>query len=255
MSTNLFSLAGRRALVTGSARGIGAAIARTLADYGAAVAVHGRTERQAGERVAAACAQHGQPAVFIEADLAAPDGAAKTFRAAEAALGGVDILVINASYQSRRPWLELTPEEVDLHVAVNYRATLMLLQLAVPAMQQRRWGRIVTVGSVQERKPHPEMLAYSSLKAAQTALGLSLARSLAPSGITVNNLAPGVIDTDRNTAALQNQAYAQRILAGIPAGRIGQPDDCAAAALLFCSEAGAYITGQNLYVDGGFGLP
>jgi NAD(P)-dependent dehydrogenase (short-subunit alcohol dehydrogenase family) len=122
-------------------------------------------------------------------------------------------------------------------------------------MKIRGWGRLLSIGSVQERRPHPEMLPYSSLKHAQTGLVLGLAKPLGPFGITANNLAPGVILTDRNSEALGNPDYAEQVQRAIPAKRFGQPSDCAGAALLLCSEAGAYITGQSLYVDGGLGLP
>jgi NAD(P)-dependent dehydrogenase (short-subunit alcohol dehydrogenase family) len=98
------------------------------------------------------------------------------------------------------------------------------------------------------------MLVYASLKAAQTSMVRNLARQFAPRGVTVNNLAPGVIATDRNTERLAAAAYREQVLARIPAGRIGDPDDCAGAALLLCSEAGRYITGQSLLVDGGMSL-
>ena len=132
----------------------------------------------------------------------------------------------------------------------NCRASLQLLQRYVPAMQARGWGRILTVGSVQEVKPHPEMIAYAASKAAQRMLALALAPQLAPFGVTINNLA-GVIDTDRNAAALADPAYVQRLMGQIPAGFVGQPQDCAGLALLLCSDAGRYITGQSIYVDGG----
>lgn len=141
-----------------------------------------------------------------------------------------------------------------MHYTVNYRASYELLQLFAPAMCERRWGRIVTVGSVQETRPHPRMLPYSSLKHAQTGLALGLAKQLAPSGVTENALAPGVVVTDRNTEALADPDYAEKARSSIPIGRFGESADCVGAALLLCSDAGAYITGQNLYVDGGLGL-
>ena len=118
-------------------------------------------------------------------------------------------------------------------------------------MRKKHWGRIVTVGSVQEAKPHPDMLVYSASKAAQTNMMRSLALQLAKDGITVNNVAPGVIDTDRNASVLSNAAYAAAVTASIPSGFYGRPSDCAGIIRLLCSEEGRYITGQSIYVDGG----
>ena len=249
-----YSLDNRRALVTGSSRGIGAAIATGLARAGADVAIHYVGGKQAATDVAARCAAHGGRAGVVQADLAASDGARMAYEGAIALLGGIDILVLNASYQKKQPWLELSCEEIERHFVVNYRASIELLQLCAPAMIERNWGRILTIGSVQECRPHPEMLAYSSLKHAQTGLVLSLARQLAPHGITINNLAPGVILTDRNADALSNTDYAEKVRAAIPAGFFGEPGDCVGAALLLCSDAGRYVTGQKLFIDGGLGL-
>jgi NAD(P)-dependent dehydrogenase (short-subunit alcohol dehydrogenase family) len=253
MHNSSFSLDGRRALITGSSRGIGAAIARLFAAQGARVVVHGTGSGPVGREVALSCGSNGVPAPLIGADLGTVDGPERLFREAEAALGGLDILVLNASYQKKQPWLELTDEELAPYFAVNYRASLRLTQLAVPGMQARRWGRILMVGSVQEIKPHPQMLAYSSFKHAQTGLVESLSITLAPHGITVNNLAPGVIVTDRNSKALGDKEYAQGIMNRLPVGRFGEPEDCASAALFFCSDAASYVTGQTLFVDGGYG--
>ena len=118
-------------------------------------------------------------------------------------------------------------------------------------MKQQKWGRIVTIGSVQEAKPHPDMLVYSSSKAAQTNMMQSLSLQLAADGITVNNVAPGVIYTDRNMEALADVEYAKKVTDSIPVGFYGEPEDCAGIVSLLCSEKGRYITGQSIYVDGG----
>lgn len=249
-----FDLTGRRALVTGSSRGIGSAIALALAEAGADVAIHGLDDSDQAHAVAALGAALGRRTRVIQSDLAANDGARRAFEDAAAALGGIDILVLNASMQIRSSWREVTREDIDRQVAVNYRSSLELIQLAASEMLDRKWGRIVTLGSVQEAKPHPEMLVYSSLKHAQTGLALGLARQFAPHGVTINNLAPGVVLTDRNAAALTDPAYAERVRSTIPVGHFGECSDCTGAALLLCSDAGRYITGQTLFVDGGLGL-
>jgi NAD(P)-dependent dehydrogenase (short-subunit alcohol dehydrogenase family) len=249
-----FALRGRRALVTGSSKGIGAAIATTFAEAGADVVIHCSQDCAAARDVVAAAAARGVRVAFVPADLSHDDAAATLFSAAVVALGGIDILVLNASVQIPRAWTEITRAELDRQVAVDFRCSFDLLQLAAPPMCERKWGRLLTIGSVQEAKPHPQMLVYSALKRAQTGLMVSLAKQLAPHGVTANNVAPGVIDTDRTRARLTDPAYVRRVIDGIPAGRIGTPDDCAGAVLLLCSEAGSYITGQNLYVDGGMSL-
>lgn len=249
-----FTLTGRRALVTGSSRGIGAAIATALADAGADVVVHYTGNADQAREVSARIADAGRRTGVVQADLALDDGARRAYDGALAALGGIDILVLNASIQTKKAWTDFTRADVDAHYAVNYRSSLELLQLAAPGMIAGRWGRILTLGSVQETRPHREMLVYSSLKHAQTGLVLGLAKQLAPHGVTINNLAPGVIQTDRNTDALSDPDYAREVRAAIPAGFLGESTDCVGAALLLCSDAGRYITGQNLFVDGGLGL-
>jgi NAD(P)-dependent dehydrogenase (short-subunit alcohol dehydrogenase family) len=121
-------------------------------------------------------------------------------------------------------------------------------------MQKKKWGRILTVGSVQQIRPHQQMIVYAASKVAQMSMVRSLAPQFAPFGITVNNLAPGAIATGRNEEVLADKNYKALVESKIPVGYVGEPDDCASAALLLCSNAGSYITGQDIYVDGGMGL-
>jgi NAD(P)-dependent dehydrogenase (short-subunit alcohol dehydrogenase family) len=127
----------------------------------------------------------------------------------------------------------------------------MLIQAVANNMKKNGWGRIVTIGSVQEARPHPDMLVYSASKAAQTNMMQSLSLQLAKDGITVNNVAPGVIYTDRNVEALSDSEYAKKVTDSIPVGFYGEPEDCAGIVSLLCSDEGRYITGQNIFVDGG----
>lgn len=250
----LFDLGGRSALVTGSTRGIGRSIALALAGAGADVAIHGTSNRDQANAVADEVRALGVNATVILKDLSEDDAPRVLLEAVNAAFGKLDILVANASVQVPKPWLEGSREEFDLQMTVNFRCTYELTQLAAPAMREREWGRILTVGSVQEAKPHPDMPVYAATKSAQTSLVRNLAKQLAPFGISVNNLAPGVIGTDRNQERLADEAYKKRVLGWIPANKIGTPEDCAAAALLLCSDAAGYLTGQNIFVDGGMSL-
>ena len=252
--TTDFNLTGRRALVTGSSRGIGAAIAIALAEAGADVVVNYIGSRDAALEVVGKIESLGRRSVALEADLGSPGAPKQLIDATLSALGGLDILVSNVAIQHAENWRDVTREHFDTQVRTNWQSAFELIQHAAPAMIEHGWGRILTIGSVQEANPHPEMVVYSALKAAQTLMVRNLAKQFAPHGVTVNNLAPGVINTDRSRARLTDPAYVNKVLSWIPAGHIGEPEDCAGAALLLCSEGGRYITGQNLFVDGGMSL-
>lgn len=252
---DLFSLKGRRALVTGSSQGIGRAIALGLAEYGADVMIHCASNVAKAEAARGEVEALGVRSGIVAADLADPGAAVVLRDATRAAIGDPDIVVLNASVQIRKPWQDVTPEEYRVQADTNFASCLWAIQAFAPAMRARHWGRIVTVGSVQQARPHPEMVVYSALKLALVNLVRSLAPDLAKDGITINNLAPGAIETGRNETALADADYRRRVEAKIPVGYIGEPRDCAGPALLLCSEAGRYITGQDYYVDGGMSLP
>lgn len=241
------SLSGKRALVTGASRGIGSAIALELARAGADVVVLYVGSKGAAENIASQICEMGRKGEIVQANLSDPNGADGLIEK----IGPVDILVLNASVQFRNPWENITDEEFDIQINCNLRSSLKLIQQAVPHMRQQQWGRVITIGSVQEAKPHPDMLIYSASKAAQTLMAQSLSLQVAKDGITVNNVAPGVIYTDRNVDALSDPEYAQKVKDSIPVGFYGEKEDCAGIVRLLCSEEGRYITGQNIFVDGG----
>jgi glucose 1-dehydrogenase len=246
-----FRLTGRSALVTGARREIGRAIALGLAGAGARLAIHhaGTAEelRDAAAVVGDIQSMGGEAAAFGQ-DFA-QDDAGHHLAAVVTAWAPVDILVLNASIELPEDFRTITREHFDRQIAVNLRSTMELLQALVPPMAERNWGRVVTIGSVQQEKPHPAMFVYAGTKAAQLNWALSLARQYGGRGVTVNNLAPGAILTARNRdqMAVEGEALVQRI----PTGRLGRPDDLAGAAMLLCSDAGGYINGANLFVDGG----
>jgi NAD(P)-dependent dehydrogenase (short-subunit alcohol dehydrogenase family) len=248
-----FSLEQKTALVTGSTRGIGKAIALALARAGARVVLHGTADGDRAERAVSEVRALGGDAWFVPGDLSAPGGGrAVALRALE--LAPIDILVLNASVQFRAAWPKICSADALLQMQANFHAPLEMIGELARGMLERKWGRILAIGSVQEARPHPDMAVYAASKAAQTSLMKNFARQFAPSGVTCNTLAPGVIETDRNADALADDTYAKQVRDAIPSGFFGTPDDCAGAALLLCSDASRYITGQTLFVDGGLGL-
>ena len=260
---DMFSLSGRRALVTGASRGIAAAIAEAFAANGAEVGINysARADREAGlgnaadellERIAAA----GGKAKLLEQDMLVKDGAQNLARQMNEQFGGCDILVASASLQVHRNFLDMPLEDTMRQIQLNLLTTIGLLQSLLPGMKNRRYGRVLTLGSVQETAPSPEMPIYAATKAAQTSLVKSLAVELAPYGVTLNNLAPGLVQTARNAfRRLNPQQWADIARSANPMGRAGLPADMIGAALYLCSDAAAFVTGSTLFVTGGAHIP
>jgi NAD(P)-dependent dehydrogenase (short-subunit alcohol dehydrogenase family) len=252
--SRLFDLTGRRALVTGSSRGIGRAIAQGLAEAGAAVCVHG-IERDNAQSVADEILVTGGRACVATGDIASDRAPEAILRAAAQGLDGPpDILILNAAAEIREDWDKTSRAAALAQFEINFLSTIAFIQGAAPAMIAQGWGRIVTIGSVQQARPHPQSLVYAALKSAQVNLVRNLARTFAPLGVTLNNVAPGVILTDRTGPYLADADYAARLFARIPAARPGDPEDCVGAVLLLCSDAGAYMIGADVFVDGGLQL-
>ena len=243
------NLAGKTALVTGSSRGIGFALARGLGRRGARVFVHGASDSEKLRAAQTALTAEGIDATTVVADLARPDGPDELVR--QLGPDGVDILVLNASLQLPKPWDEIADEDMLVQYRIDFMSSVRLVQLLQPAMAARKWGRIVTVGSLQQDRPLRHMAVYSALKSAQENLARNFAMQFAKDGITVNNVAPGTIRTDRNTAALADKAYERKIEDAIPVGFIGEPDDCVSAVVMLCAPESRYIIGVDLLVDGG----
>lgn len=249
--TGMFSLAGRRALVTGANAGIGRAIARGLASQGADVALHHLGDPAGAEAIRAEIEGLGRSVSVVEADFA--DRAAVE-GLAEAALrdGPVDILIANAAMEKRAPWTSVGPDSLNVHYAVNFTSLIALAQALVPAMQGRGWGRVVATSSVMAARPRAETIVYASLKSAQLTAIRAIAREVAGDGVTMNVIAPGAIETEANTARYADLEFLRAVVAKIPAGRQGRPGDCVGPVLMLCSEAGAYVTGASIPVDGGW---
>ena len=237
---------GKKVLITGSTQGIGLEIARQFSQCGAVVFINGVASEEKINNVVKSIS-NSHPALC---DLSNPDCAEILYEIT----GDIDILILNASIQYKKAWDEISDEEFDKQITVNFKSSLKLIQKYVPYMKEQKWGRVITVGSVQQAKPHKDMLVYAATKAAQNNMVMNLAKQLASFNITVNNVAPGVIETPRNFDALADEEYAKTVLAGIPCGHIGKAKDCAGLMLLLCSDEGKYMTGENIFIDGGMKL-
>lgn len=247
---NPFSLAGRTALVTGSSRGIGRSAAMALGRAGARVFFHGASDSQALRAAVEGARAEGINAEARVADLR--DGAGCDRLAAECA--DADILVLNASVQSYGRLEDFDDAEFERMIQTNLRSSFRLVRAFGPAMASRGWGRIVSIGSVNQGHPAPRLAIYAATKAAQKNLMLTAAQEWASRGVTVNTVTPGVIETDRNAKILSDPSFASTILESIPARRFGSPEDCAGMVLALCSDACSYVTGADISVDGGMSL-
>jgi NAD(P)-dependent dehydrogenase (short-subunit alcohol dehydrogenase family) len=197
----------------------------------------------------------GTSSALCYADLSQPDAPETIVEALEQQEMQPDIMVLNAAVQTRKPFAEVTREDLHWQIETNFVTNFRLIQLLSPAMIERGWGRIVCIGSVQEALPSLDFTVYAAMKSAQRNLVENLARLLGPKGVTVNNLAPGVFVTDRNVEALRNPEFSAKVKAKIPVGYFAESPDCVGAALLLCSDVGRYINGATFRVDGGMSLP
>jgi glucose 1-dehydrogenase len=250
-----WSIAGRRAVVTGSSRGIGRAIAIGLARAGADVVVHYATDRAAADTTVDAIRDIGRRAELVAADLAV-QGAGRSFaEVVRDRHGPVDIVVLNATAYRRGPFVDISDDDLTTQTQAGFGSAVEILQVLVPPMAERGWGRVVAIGSVQQVRQNPAAAVYAAMKSATANLIENLARQYGSAGITLNIVAPGLIETDGTAAQLANAETAAALLDEIPLRFAGQPEDCVGPVLLLCSEAGRYITGTTLYVDGGMRLP
>jgi 3-oxoacyl-[acyl-carrier protein] reductase len=244
----MFDLGGRCALVTGATGGIGGAIAHALHAQGATVAISG-TRR---EMLDALAGQLGGRVHVFPCNLADRDEVEALVPAAENEMGQLDILVNNAGITRDNLFMRLKDSEWDQVMAVDLTAAFRLARAAVRGMMRRRFGRIIGITSVVGVTGNPGQANYAAAKAGMVGMTKALAQEVASRGITVNCIAPGIIETAMTAALTDKQK--EMILARVPAGRLGAPEDVAAAAVYLASNAGAYVTGQTLHVNGGMAM-
>ncbi len=242
------NLQGRRALVTGGSRGIGAEIVRRLGADGAAVAFTYGNSADEAQKLVAEVAGDGGTAVAIRADSGDPEQVARAIDETVAELGGLDILVNNAGVAYIGDVESFTMEQFDRLVAVNVKGVFAAVQRALPHLGTD--GRIINIGSINaDRVPGPGLSIYAMSKAAVAGLTRGLARDLGPRGITVNNVQPGPIATDMNPETGEFAEAAKQVMA---LGHYGHPRDVAAAVSYLAGPEAAFVTGANWNVDGGF---
>lgn len=242
-------LQGKRALITGGSRGIGAAIVKRLASEGADVTLSYASSPDRANEVAQAAAIFGVKSFAIQADSADPQAVRSAVDYAASAMGGLDILVNNAGVLAVGPLDEFKLEDFDRSFAVNVRAVFVAVQTAARHMTEG--GRVINIGSTNaDRMPFPGGGVYAMTKSALQGLVQGLARDLGPRGITINNVQPGPVDTEMNPA---NGPAAEGLKAFMALPRYGTTDEIAAMVAYLASSEAGYVTGSHLTIDGGFG--
>jgi 3-oxoacyl-[acyl-carrier protein] reductase len=244
-------LAGKVAVVTGASKGIGAAIARHLADEGAAVVVNYASSKAGADRVVAEITGKGGRAIAVGADLAKPADIKRLFAEAQKAFGPLDILVNNAGVYEFAPLEDVTPEHFHKLFDLNVLGLILASQEAVKHFGPAG-GSIINISSVAATAAPATTSVYSATKAAVDAVTRSLARELGPRNIRVNSINPGMVETEGfHSTGIAASDLRKQIEAQTPLGRIGQPQDIGPAAVFLASADSAWITGETLYITGG----
>ena len=254
---NALPFSGKTALVTGSGRGIGRAIALNLARNGADVVVNFFRNRPPAEETAAQIEKLGRRALLVKADVGDLDDLNRLFDETGQAFGGLDIFVHNAASGYNRPALEQKPKGWDWTMNINARSLLFAAQRAAPLMEKRGGGSIVSISSPGSNRVLPDYVVVGASKAAIESLTRYLAVELAPKNIIVNAVSPGIVETEalKHFDALDDQNVIQKAIAATPAGRLVTPEDVAEVVGFLCTPAAAMIRGQVIVVDGGYTLP
>lgn len=247
----LFDLAGKTALVTGSSRGIGRAIAERMAEHGAKVVVSSR-KLPACEEVVEGIRSKGGKATAIACNISGKDELERLVRESRAAFGQIDVLVCNAAVNPHYgPSQEIPDAAFDKVMASNIRSNHWLCQMVIPEMAERHDGAVIIVSSIGGLKGSTVLGAYSISKAADMQMARNLAVEWGPKNVRVNCIAPGLVRTDFARALWENPATYERAVSAYPLRRIGEPDEIAGAAVFLASRAGSFVTGQTIVADGG----
>ncbi len=245
-------LTGKVALVTGSGQGIGKAIAVRLAEEGADVIIDDRKVGESAEETEAEILKLGRRVFAFQGDLASIDDNRRMIAEGVAALGRIDILVNNAGVEKGANFWEVTEADYDFVLNINLKGTFFATQDFVRhLLDTKRTGRIINISSVHEELPFPHFSTYCASKGGLKMLCRDLAVELGPYGITINNIAPGAIETPINKTLLNNPDLLKALLNNIPLNRLGQPGDVAGIAAFLASDEAGYITGSTFFVDGG----
>jgi NAD(P)-dependent dehydrogenase (short-subunit alcohol dehydrogenase family) len=247
----LFDLAGKVAIVTGSSRGIGRAIAEEMARAGARVVISGRKPEPC-DAVANAIKREGGEALAIPCNIGDKEQVKALVEKTRAAFGKIDCLILNAATNPYYgPLAEIGDDAFDKIMAVNVKSQLWFCSLVLPEMAARKDGSVVLIASIGGYRGSPNLGGYAVSKAAVMQLARSLAGEWGKFNIRINCISPGLIRTDFSKALVENKEILARRLAGIFLGRVGEPADIAGMAVLLASDAGRYITGQSIVIDGG----
>lgn len=241
----------RAALITGAGRNIGRACALGLAEDGFDVAINGSSDRAACEKVAAEAAKLGARTLVVMGDVGMPDDCKRIADAAIAQFGAIDVLINNAAVRPGKPFLEASEDEWRRVMSVDLDAAVWLTRACLPGMLAKGWGRVINFTGMNAMAGHGGRASVSVAKHGVWGLTKSLAKEFGANGVTVNAISPGPIAADDANQKEYSSAQRQHTVARVPVGRMGTPVEVAAAARLLASEAGAYINGQMIQVNGG----